>query len=71
MPAVSDKELGAELALKIWDHFGGLDVVVNNAAVPMRRNLTRLTMDEVERTMRINYLSPVAIALAARTFRWE
>jgi short-subunit dehydrogenase len=39
-------------------------VVVNNAAVPMRRHVTRLTMDEVERTMSINYFSPVAISLA-------
>ncbi len=38
--------------------------MVNNAAVPMRRHVTRLTMDEVERTMRINYFSPVAISLA-------
>ncbi len=61
---LSDPADAANLALDIWDHFGGLDVVINNAAVPMRRHLTRLTMAEVERTMRINYLSPVAIALA-------
>ena len=42
----------------------GLDVVINNAAVPMRRHVTRLTMAEVERTMRVNYFSPVAISLA-------
>ena len=61
---LSDPDAAADLALQIWDHFGGLDVVVNNAAVPMRRHVTRLTMAEVERTMRINYLSPVAISLA-------
>ncbi len=61
---LSDPGTAADLALEIWDHFGGLDVVVNNAAAPMRRHLTRLTMPEVERTMRINYLSPVAVALA-------
>ena len=61
---LSDPAAAADLALEIWDHFGGLDVVVNNAAVPMRRHVTRLTMDEVERTMRINYFSPVAISLA-------
>ena len=61
---LSDPTDAAALALDIWDHFGGLDVVINNAAVPMRRHVTRLTMAEVERTMRINYLSPVAIALA-------
>jgi short-subunit dehydrogenase len=61
---LSDPTSAADLALTIWDHYAGLDVVINNAAVPMRRHVTRLTMYEVERTMRMNYLSPVAIALA-------
>ena len=61
---LSDPVDAAALALQIWDHYDGLDVVVNNAAVPMRRHVTRLTMAEVERTMRINYFSPVAISLA-------
>jgi short-subunit dehydrogenase len=61
---LSDPAGAAKLALAIWDHYDGLDVVINNAAVPMRRHVTRLTMGEVERTMRINYLSPVAISLA-------
>lgn len=61
---LADPAAAADLALEIWDHFGALDVVVNNAAVPMRRHVTRLTAAEVERTMRINYLSPVAISLA-------
>jgi short-subunit dehydrogenase len=54
----------AKLSLQIWDHFGGLDVVINNAAVPMRRHATRLTTAEVERTMKINFFSPVAVTLA-------
>ncbi|HEY6429992.1 MAG TPA: SDR family NAD(P)-dependent oxidoreductase [Acidimicrobiales bacterium] len=61
---LSDPAEAANLALTIWDHYGGLEVVINNAAVPMRRHATRLTMAEVERTMRINYFSPVAITLA-------
>ena len=61
---LSDPEAAAGLALSIWDHYGGLDSVINNAAVPMRRHATRLTLAEVERTMRINYFSPVAITLA-------
>jgi short-subunit dehydrogenase len=61
---LSDPLGAAALALSIWDHYDGLDVVVNNAAVPMRRSATRLTMAEVERTMTINYFSPVAITLA-------
>ncbi|HEX3795374.1 MAG TPA: SDR family NAD(P)-dependent oxidoreductase [Acidimicrobiales bacterium] len=61
---LSDPSNAAELALQIWDHFDGLDVIINNAAVPMRRHVTQLTMNEVERTMAINFFSPVALSLA-------
>ena len=61
---LSEPTAAAELTLAISDHYGALDVIINNAAVPMRRHATRLTLMEVERTMRINYLSPIAITLA-------
>jgi short-subunit dehydrogenase len=61
---LSDPDSAAALALAIWDHYDGLDVIINNAAVPMRRHATKLTLAEVERTMRINYFSPVAMTLA-------
>jgi short-subunit dehydrogenase len=61
---LADPAAAAKLALEIWDHYGGLDVVINNAAVPMRRHVTKLTMAEVERTMAINFFSPVALSLA-------
>jgi short-subunit dehydrogenase len=54
----------ADLVLSIWDQYDGLDVVINNAGAPMRRHVSQLTMEEVERTMATNYFSPVAISLA-------
>ena len=61
---LSDPESAAALAVAIWDELGPIDVVVNNAGVPLRRTAERLTMAEVERAMTVNYLSPVAITLA-------
>ncbi len=61
---LADPTAAATLALSIWDHFDGIDVVINNAGAPMRRHATALTMDEVVRTMTTNYFSPVAITLA-------
>jgi short-subunit dehydrogenase len=61
---LSDPKRAGELARKIWDDLGALDVVVNNAGIPMRRSASRLTMDEVEHVMAVNYFSPVAITLA-------
>jgi len=43
---------------------GPIDVVVNNAAVPKRRDVRKLTPDEVETVMAINYFAPVRITLA-------
>jgi len=61
---LSDPSTAAAVATEIWDHYEGIDVVVNNAGAPMRRHASQLTMAEVERTMRLNYFSPVAITLA-------
>jgi short-subunit dehydrogenase len=61
---LGDPPAAANLALEIWDAYDGIDVVVNNAGIPMRRPVARLTMAEVERVMTVNYYSPVAITLA-------
>lgn len=44
-----------------WLSLGGLDVVVNNAAIPMRKKLLSLTTDDLDETMRVNFFSPVRI----------
>ena len=61
---LADPDGAARLALEIWDAYGGIDVVVNNAGIPMRRPVTRLTLAEVQHVMTVNYFSPVAITLA-------
>jgi len=61
---LSAPEHAAEVARDAWDEFGHLDVLVNNAGIPMRRPVTRLGLDDVERVMRVNFLSPTAMTLA-------
>jgi NAD(P)-dependent dehydrogenase (short-subunit alcohol dehydrogenase family) len=43
---------------------GGVDVLVNNAGIPKRRDVRRLSPAEVDSVMRINYQSPVRLTLA-------
>jgi short-subunit dehydrogenase len=61
---LGDLAWAEQVAFEAWDGFGHLDVLVNNAAVPKRRPLDGLTGDDVEETMRINFLSPVRMTLA-------
>ncbi|OBK51785.1 SDR family oxidoreductase [Mycobacterium sp. 1081908.1] len=52
------------LALEAWDALGGVDVLINNAAIPKRRHVAALEPDEVEEVMRINFFAPMRLTLA-------
>ncbi|BBY07253.1 glucose dehydrogenase [Mycobacterium noviomagense] len=53
-----------QLALEAWDTLGGIDVLVNNAAIPKRRAVTALDPAEVETVMRTNFFAPMRLTLA-------
>src|SRR5271154_3547846 len=50
--------------LRAWDDLGGIDVLVNNAAMPKRRAVDALAPDEVEAVMRVNFFAPMRLTLA-------
>jgi short-subunit dehydrogenase len=53
-----------QLALRAWDDLGGIDVLVNNAAIPKRRPVGALDAAEVEAVMRVNFFAPMRMTLA-------
>src|SRR5439155_1536248 len=61
---LGDVELAERVALDAWAAFGHLDALVNNAGIPKRREVTALTYDEIEHTMRVNFFSPARMTLA-------
>jgi short-subunit dehydrogenase len=61
---LGDLEHAERVAIEAWEAFGHLDVLVNNAAIPKRRHVAALTDDELEQTMRVNFLSPARMTLA-------
>ncbi len=52
------------LAGRAWEALDGIDVLINNAAVPKRRPVTALRPDEVEDVMRVNFFAPMRLTLA-------
>jgi NAD(P)-dependent dehydrogenase (short-subunit alcohol dehydrogenase family) len=61
---LSDLDGIAPFAAKVVDELGGVDVLVNNAGIPKRRHVTRITPAEAEAIMAINYFSPIRLTLA-------
>ena len=61
---LADTSALRDLALRVWDVLGGIDVLINNAAIPKRRPVTALDPDEVENVMRVNFFAPMRLTLA-------
>ena len=61
---LADLDRAAAIAIEADDAFGGLDVLVNNAAIPKRTSVTELTPHDVRHVMDVDFHSPVRMALA-------
>jgi short-subunit dehydrogenase len=61
---LGDSEAVGTLAQQAWDALDGVDVLVNNAAVPKRRAVAALEPAEVEAVMRVNFFAPMRLTLA-------
>ena len=62
---LSDIARAEEVVREAWDAFGHLDALVNNAAIPDRTFIANITLESLERIMRVNFMSPVAMGQAA------
>jgi short-subunit dehydrogenase len=61
---LGDLEAAERVAREAWDAFDGLDCLVNNAGIPKRMPAPRLTGEEIDTVMRVNFTSPVRMTLA-------
>ncbi|HEY3994824.1 MAG TPA: SDR family NAD(P)-dependent oxidoreductase, partial [Mycobacterium sp.] len=61
---LADTAAAGALALTAADALGGIDVLINNAAIPKRRVVTELDPDDVEDVMRVNFFAPMRMTLA-------
>jgi short-subunit dehydrogenase len=61
---LADLDRAEQVALEAWDAFGHLDCLVNNAAIPKRTALTRLTPADVAFVMDVDFHSPIRMGMA-------
>jgi len=61
---LGDVDRAVSVALDAWDHFGGLEALVNNAAIGKRKLVQTLTPEDLDVTMRTNFLSPIRMGMA-------
>jgi NAD(P)-dependent dehydrogenase (short-subunit alcohol dehydrogenase family) len=60
---LGDLAWAESLVDQAWDALGGLDVLINNAAVPKVRAAASLGPGDVEAVMAVNFFSPVRMTL--------
>ncbi len=60
---LADPEAAEALADEAEVALDGVDVLINNAAIPKRRRVTDLTVEDFQETMRVNLESPVRMTL--------
>ena len=60
---LADLDAAERVAREAWETFDGLDCLVNNAAIPKRVPVPRLSGELVDETMRVNFTSPVRMTL--------
>jgi short-subunit dehydrogenase len=61
---LGDLDRAEAVARAAWDEMDGVDCLVNNAGIPKRTPVQRLTPDEVTRVMEVNFHAPVRMTLA-------
>ena len=61
---LGDVDRAVAVALEAWDHFGGLDALVNNAAIGKRKLVQTLTPEDLDVTMQTNFFSPIRMGMA-------
>lgn len=62
---LGDLDAAEQVLVDAWEAFGHLDAVVNNAATGKRKHVLDMAFAEYEDVMRLDFLSPVRISLAA------
>ncbi|GIW40207.1 MAG: oxidoreductase [Candidatus Binatia bacterium] len=60
---VAERDTPARVVRETHERFGRIDILVNNAGISKRKHILRLTMEEIEHVMRVNFFAAAAFTL--------
>jgi short-subunit dehydrogenase len=63
---LAERSFGEEVIRRAVERFGRIDFLVNNAGIPKHKQFFDVTAEDVDYTMRINFLAPAYMTIAAR-----
>ena len=62
---LAERAFAESMVARALERFGRLDVLVNNAGVPKHKQFYDVTPEDVDYTMRVNFMAPAYLPLAA------
>ncbi len=62
---LAERAFAESMVTRALERFGRLDVLVNNAGVPKHKQFYDVTPEDVDYTMRVNFMAPAYLTLAA------
>lgn len=62
---LAERAFAESMVARALERFGRLDVLVNNAGVPKHKHFYDVTPEDIDYTMRVNFMAPAYLALAA------
>jgi short-subunit dehydrogenase len=62
---LAERSFAESAIARTVEQFGRLDVLINNAATPKHKSIFDTSVEEAERVMQINFLSPLWLTMAA------
>jgi short-subunit dehydrogenase len=62
---LAERSFAERVVMRAGERFGRLDILINNAGIPKHKQFFDVTAEDIDYTMRVNFLAPAYMTVAA------